>query len=255
MDAPLADGNWPLVSASDIAWSDGNATPVPLTRADMDRIRDQFVAATRMALDAGFDMVELHAAHGYLLSSFLTPLHNRRTDDYGGSLANRLRFPLEVFAAMRAVWPMDKPMSVRISATDWIGDSGITPDESVAIARAFHDAGADLIDVSAGQTWASANPVYGRMFQTPYADRIRNEADCATMAVGNIFEPDHANSILAGGRADLVALGQPHLVDPSWTLRAAAEAGYRGVTVPKPYTAGMAQLGRNLARAAETLKA
>jgi len=255
MDAPLADGNWPLVSASDVAWSDGNATPVPMTRADMDMVRDQFVAATRMAVDARFDMVELHAAHGYLLSSFLTPLHNTRTDGYGGSLENRLRFPLEVFAAMRAAWPAERPMSVRISATDWMGDAGITPDESVGIARAFHDAGADLIDVSAGQTWRAAAPVYGRMFQTPYADRIRNEADCATMAVGNIFEPDHANSILAGGRADLVALGRPHLADPSWTLRAAAGAGYRGVSVPKPYTAGVAQLARNLARTAETVKA
>jgi len=255
MDAPLADGNWPLLSASDVAWSAGNATPSPMTRADMDEVRDQFVAATRMAVDAGFDMVELHAAHGYLLSSFLTPLHNKRTDAYGGSLDNRLRFPLEVFAAMRAAWPADKPMSVRISATDWMGDAGITPDESVAIARAFRDAGADLIDVSAGQTWSEAKPVYGRMFQTPYADRIRNEGRLATMAVGNIYEPDHVNSILAGGRADLVALGRPHLVDPMWTLRAAARAEYRGVAVPRPYEAGMSQLTRNLARAAETLKA
>ncbi len=254
MDAPLADGNWSLIAASDVAWSEGNATPVPMTRADMDVVRDQFVAAVGMALAAGFDMIELHAAHGYLLSSFLTPLTNRRSDDYGGSLTNRLRFPLEVFAAMRAAWPADRPMSVRLSATDW-SDDGITPAESVEIARAFVDAGADLIDVSAGQTWAAAKPVYGRMFQTPYADRIRNEAGCATMAVGNIFEPDHANMILAGGRADLVALGRPHLVDPMWTLRAAAAAEYRGVTVPKPYLAGMAQLARNLARAAETLKA
>ncbi len=255
MDAPLVDGNWPLLSASDVAWSAGNATPSPMTRADMDEVREQFVAATRMAVEAGFDMVELHAAHGYLLSSFLTPLHNRRTDDYGGSLENRLRFPLEVFAAMRAAWPAERPMSVRISATDWMGDAGITPDESVAIARAFRDAGADLIDVSAGQTWSDAKPVYGRMFQTPYADRIRNEGRLATMAVGNIYEPDHVNSILAGGRADLVALGRPHLVDPMWTLRAAAGADYRGVAVPRPYEAGMSQLARNLARAAETLKA
>ena len=255
MDAPLLEDNWPLVSASDVAWSPGNATPAPLTRADMDAVRDQFVQATLMAVDAGFDMVELHAAHGYLLSSFLTPLHNKRTDAYGGSLEHRLRFPLEVFAAMRAAWPVERPMSVRLSATDWMGDAGITPDESVAIARAFRDAGADLIDVSAGQTWSEAKPVYGRMFQTPYADRIRNETGCPTMAVGNIYEPDHVNSILAGGRADLVALGRPHLVDPMWTLRAAAAAGYRGVAVPLPYEAGMAQLARNLARAAETLKA
>lgn len=255
MDAPLPEGNWPLISASDIPWSPGNATPRAMTRADMDEVRDQFVAATSAAVEAGFDMVELHAAHGYLLSSFLTPLHNNRSDEYGGALENRLRFPLEVFTAMRAAWPADKPMSVRISATDWMGDAGITPDESVIIARTFHEAGADLIDVSAGQTWSEAKPVYGRMFQTPYADRIRNEADCATMAVGNIYEPDHVNSILAGGRADLVALGRPHLVDPMWTLRAAAGAEYRGVTVPRPYYAGMSQLARNMARAAETLKA
>ena len=256
MDAPLSDGNWPLISASDVAWSEGNATPTPMTRADMDLVRDQFVRAdAKWRSTAGFDMVELHAAHGYLLSSFLTPLHNKRTDAYGGSLENRLRFPLEVFAAMRAAWPSDRPMSVRISATDWMGDAGITTDESVAIARAFHDAGADLIDVSAGQTWSEAKPVYGRMFQTPYADRIRNEGRLATMAVGNIYEPDHVNSILAGGRADLVALGRPHLVDPMWTLRAAAGAEYRGVAVPRPYEAGMTQLARNLARAAETLKA
>ena len=255
MDAPLTTDNWPLISASDVAWSEGNARPMPMTRADMDTVRDQFVRATEMAIEAGFDMIELHAAHGYLLSSFLTPLHNTRIDEYGGSLENRLRFPLEVFAAMRAAWPAAKPMSVRISATDWMGDAGITPDDSVAIARAFHDAGADLIDVSAGQTWSAAKPVYGRMFQTPYADRIRNEGRLATMAVGNIYEPDHVNSILAGGRADLVALGRPHLVDPMWTLRAAAGAEYRGVAVPRPYEAGMAQLARNLARAAETLKA
>ena len=251
MDAPLAEGNWPLLAASDVAWSPGNATPAPMTRADMDMVRDQFVRAVGMAVDAGFDMIELHAAHGYLLSSFLTPLTNRRTDDYGGSLANRLRYPLEVFAAMRAAWPAARPMSVRISATDWAGDDGLTPEDSVAIARAFHAAGADLIDVSAGQTSAAAQPVYGRMFQTPYADRIRNEGRLATMAVGNIYEADHVNSILAAGRADLVALGRPHLIDPMWTLHAAAAAGYRDIAVPRPYLAGMAQLGRNLARAAE----
>ncbi len=255
MDAPLATGNWPLISASNVAWSSGNASPMPMTRADMDAVRDQFVSAVAMAVEAGFDMIELHAAHGYLLSSFLTPLHNRRADDYGGSLENRLRFPLEVFTAMRAAWPADRPMSVRLSATDWMGDAGITAQESVDIARAFHEAGADLIDVSAGQTWAEAKPVYGRMFQTPYADRIRNEARLATMAVGNIYEPDHVNSILAGGRADLVALGRPHLADPMWTLHAAAGAGYRGVAVPKPYEPGLAQLARNMARAAEALRA
>lgn len=251
MDAPLDDGNWPLIAASDVPWSANNPTPRPMTRADMDLVRDQFVAAARMAAEAGFDMVELHAAHGYLLSSFITPLQNTRTDGYGGSLENRLCYPLEVFAAMRAVWPAERPMSVRISATDWMGDRGVTPDEAVAIARAFDEAGADLIDVSAGQTWAECRPVYGRMFQTPFADQIRNEARVSTMAVGNIFETDHANSILAAGRADLVAIGRPHLIDPMWTLRAAAQHGYRGVRVPPQYLGGMSQLARNLQRAAE----
>ena len=251
MDQPLPEGNWPLIAASDVPWSADNAAPRPMTRADMDEVRDQFVAAARMAAEAGFDMIELHAAHGYLLSSFITPLQNTRTDDYGGSLANRLRYPLEVFAAMRAAWPAGQPMSVRISATDWMGDRGVTPEEAVEIARAFDEAGADLIDVSAGQTWAECKPVYGRMFQTPFADRIRNEARVSTMAVGNIFETDHANSILAAGRADLVAIGRPHMIDPMWTLRAAAQHGYRGVRVPPQYLGGMSQLARNLQRAAE----
>lgn len=251
MDEPLDSGNWPLIAASDVPWSDANQTPRPMTRADMDMVRDQFVAATRMAIDAGFDMVEMHAAHGYLLSSFITPMQNRRTDEYGGSLENRLRFPLEVFAAMRAAWPSHKPMSVRISATDWMGDQGVTPEEAVRIAQAFHEAGADLIDVSAGQTWADCQPVYGRMFQTPFADQVRNEARVSTMAVGNIYETDHVNSILAAGRADLVALGRPHMIDPMWTLRAAAQHGYRGVVVPPAYLSGMGQLARNMQRAAE----
>jgi anthraniloyl-CoA monooxygenase len=228
---------------------------MPMTRTDMDAVRDQFVAAVRMGIEAGFDMVELHAAHGYLLSGFITPLQNRRTDDYGGSLENRLRFPLEVFRAMREAWPREKPMSVRISAHDWAGDDGVTPAEAVAIARAFAEAGCDLIDVSAGQTWTGAKPVYGRMFQTPFADRIRNEAKLATMAVGNIYEADHVNSILAAGRADLVALARPHLIDPFWTLRAAAQVDYRGVYVPPPYAAGQIQLTRNLKRAAEQAEA
>jgi anthraniloyl-CoA monooxygenase len=251
MDAPLAEGNWPLLAASNLAWGPDNQQPAPMTRADMDAVRDQFVAATRMAIEAGFDMIELHAAHGYLLSSFITPLMNRRDDEYGGSLANRLRYPLEVFAAMRAAWPAERPMAVRISANDWAGAEGITPADAVEIARAFAGAGADLIDVSAGQTWAEAKPVYGRMFQTPFADRIRNEAKLATMAVGNIYEADHANSILAAGRADLVALARPHLIDPMWTLRQAAAADYRGTFVPPPYLAGQEQLARILKRAAE----
>src|SRR6185295_4005111 len=247
-DVPLDEGNWPVMAASDVPWSPANQVPKAMTRADMDLVRDQFVAAVRMGIECGFDMVELHAAHGYLLSSFITPLQNRRTDDYGGSLENRLRYPLEVFAAMRAAWPKDRPMSVRISATDWAGEGGITPDDAVAIGEAFAREGADLIDVSAGQTWAEQQPVYGRMFQTPFSDKIRNEGRLATMAVGNIYEPDHANSILAAGRADLVALARPHLIDPMWTLRAAAQLDYRGVHVPPQYLNGMSQLARNLKR-------
>jgi anthraniloyl-CoA monooxygenase len=250
-DVPLDVGNWPIMSASAVPWSSNNQVPFPMTRGDMDKVVAQFVRATRMGLEAGFDMLELHAAHGYLLSSFITPLTNHRSDEYGGSLENRLRFPLEVFAAMRAAWPAEKPMSVRISANDWMGELGITPDEAVEIARAFTEAGADLIDVSAGQTWADCKPIYGRMFQTPFADQIRNEARVSTMAVGNIYEADHVNSILAAGRADLVALARPHLVDPMWTLRAAAAHDYRGVHVPPPYVGGQAQLARNFKRAAE----
>jgi anthraniloyl-CoA monooxygenase len=254
-DVPLDDGNWPVMSASDLRWSPVNQVPRAMTRADMDSVRDQFVAATRMAIECGFDMVELHAAHGYLLSSFITPLQNRRTDEYGGSLENRLRYPLEVFAAMRAAWPSDRPMSVRISATDWAGDEGVTPDEAVAIGEAFAREGADLIDVSAGQTWADQLPTYGRMFQTPFSDKIRNEGRLATMAVGNIYEPDHANSILAAGRADLVALARPHLIDPMWTLRAAAQLDYRDIHIPPQYLNGMSQLARNLKREAEAAAA
>jgi anthraniloyl-CoA monooxygenase len=252
---PLDEGNWPVMAASAVPWSPANQVPKAMTRADMDEVRDQFVAAVRLGIDAGFDMVELHAAHGYLLSSFITPLQNRRTDNYGGSLENRLRFPLEVFAAMRAAWPSDRPMSVRISATDWAGENGITPDDAVAIGEAFAREGADLIDVSAGQTWEGQQPVYGRMFQTPFSDRVRNEARLATMAVGNIYEPDHANSILAAGRADMVALARPHLIDPMWTLRAAAQLDYREVHVPPQYLGGMAQLARNLKREAEVAAA
>jgi anthraniloyl-CoA monooxygenase len=252
---PLDDGNWPVMSASDLQWSPVNQVPRAMTRADMDAVRDQFVAAVRLGLEAGFDMIELHAAHGYLLSSFITPLQNHRTDEYGCSLENRLRYPLEVFAAMRAAWPSDRPMSVRISATDWAGDDGVTPDEAVAIGEAFGREGADLIDVSAGQTWADQLPTYGRMFQTPFSDKIRNEGRLATMAVGNIYEPDHANSILAAGRADLVALARPHLVDPMWTLRAAAQLDYRDIHIPPQYLNGMSQLARNLKREAEAAAA
>ncbi|MCG7624413.1 bifunctional salicylyl-CoA 5-hydroxylase/oxidoreductase [Epibacterium sp. Ofav1-8] len=256
MDAPLPEGNWDIVSASAIPWSDQNATPREITRAEMDEVRDQFVSAAEMADRAGFDMIELHAAHGYLISSFLSPVSNQRGDDYGGSLENRLRYPLEVFAAMRAVWPDGKPMSVRISANDWVGEDGVTPDEAVKIARAFWEAGADLIDVSAGQTTIDANPVYGRMFQTPFSDQIRNEAGICTMAVGNIFEADHANSILMAGRADLVAVGRPHLADPYWTLREGTKIGDRAAPDwPLPYQAGRDQSWRLADKEAESLRA
>jgi anthraniloyl-CoA monooxygenase len=255
MDEPLEAGNWPLLAPSPVAWSPRNQTPRAMDRADMDRVKEAFVAATGMAEACGFDMVELHAAHGYLLSAFITPLTNRREDDYGGSLANRLRFPLEVFAAMRAVWPAAKPMAVRVSASDWMGHDpvagGVTPEESVEIAKAFKAAGADIIDVSAGQTSELAKPIYGRMFQTPFSDRIRNEAGIATMAVGNIYEIDHVNGIIAAGRADLCCLGRPHLADPYWTLRAAAEQDHAEMPWPKQYLAGKDQLARNLKRAAE----
>ncbi|MFM7251845.1 MAG: bifunctional salicylyl-CoA 5-hydroxylase/oxidoreductase [Ilumatobacteraceae bacterium] len=254
-DVPLVDGNWPLLSASAIPWSPRNAVPTPMDRAAMDMVAAQFVASTQMALRAGFDMVELHAAHGYLLSSFISPASNDRTDDYGGSLDNRMRYPLEVFAAMRAVWPADRPMSVRISATDWIGNHGITPDDAVQIARMFQTAGADIIDVSAGQTSTDARPVYGRMFQTPFADRIRNEAGIATMAVGNIYEPDHVNGILMAGRADLVCLARPHLADPYWTLHAAVQLGDTGVEWPLPYLPGRDQANRLAQRTQETIRA
>ncbi|MEQ9662788.1 MAG: bifunctional salicylyl-CoA 5-hydroxylase/oxidoreductase [Parasphingopyxis sp.] len=260
MDAPLTDGNWPLIAASAVTWSDRNQVPKAMDRAVMDRVRDEFVAAAEMAERAGFDMIELHMAHGYLLSSFITPLTNRRDDDYGGSLENRMRYPLEIFEAVRAVWPEDKPVSVRISANDWVGEDGVTPEESVRIAEMLKEAGVDICDVSAGQTSTRADPVYGRMFQTPFSDRIRNETGMATMAVGNIYEPDHVNSILLAGRADLVCLARPHLSDPYWTLHAAAELGDTGVAWPDPYLAGRDQLYRlaekeRLAAEAEEFKA
>jgi anthraniloyl-CoA monooxygenase len=248
-DQPLPSGNWDIIGPSPIPWSDRNATPREMTRADMERVKADFVRAAVMGEEAGFDMLELHCGHGYLLSSFLTPVSNRRTDEYGDSVENRLRFPLEVFEAMRAAWPKHKPMSVRISATDWCED-GLTAEDSIAIAEAFAQAGADLIDVSAGQTTPNARPVYGRMFQTPFSDMIRNESRVRTMAVGNIYEPDHVNSILAAGRADLCALARPHLMDPSWSLRAAAELGVSGPAPPVQYRQGYAQMQRNLARKA-----
>jgi anthraniloyl-CoA monooxygenase len=247
-DAPLGDGErWTCVGPSALAYNALQPAPREMTRADMDAVRDAFVRAARMAADANFDMLELHAAHGYLLSSFLTPVSNRRRDAYGGALENRLRFPLEVFRAVRDVWPAERPMSVRVSATDWV-DDGITPEESVAIGRAFVDAGADIIHVSTGQTTPDAQPVFGRLWQTPFSDAIRNEARVPTIAVGNVTEADQVNAIVAAGRADLVALGRPHLSDPHWTLHAAAELGYRDIAWPPQYFLGRVQLERELAR-------
>jgi anthraniloyl-CoA monooxygenase len=251
---PLPEGNWPVISASAIPWSARNQVPKAMDRADMDRVKGEFVSATRMAARAGFDMIELHAAHGYLISSFISPKSNNRADAFGGSLENRLRWPLEVFRAMREAWGWDRPMSVRISASDWVGDEGVTPDEAVEIARAFHAAGADLIDVSAGQTSVEAKPVYGRMFQTPFSDRIRNEAHLATMAVGNITDADQANSILLAGRADLVALARPHLADPYWTLHAAVELGDQATEWPLPYLGGRDQARRLRERQQEAIR-
>ncbi len=221
MDEPLEEDGWPLIAASAVPYTPHSQIPRPMTRADMDRVREDFVQAARRAARAGFDMLELHCGHGYLLASFISPLTNQRRDEYGGSLENRLRYPLEVFGALRAAWPADKPMSVRISATDWKA-GGLTGEESVEVARLFSEAGCDLIDVSTGQTVHDAEPVFGRMFQTPFSDRIRNEAGIATMAVGAVSSADQINTILAAGRADLVAVGRGHLIDPSLTLRAAA---------------------------------
>jgi anthraniloyl-CoA monooxygenase len=248
IDQPLEQGAWPLLAASNQQYLDGvSQTAHAATAADMDRIEVDFVRATVAAEEAGFDWIELHCAHGYLLSSFISPLTNQRGDDYGGSLENRCRFPLRVFRAMRAVWPQDRPMSVRISAHDWV-DGGITPDDAVRIAHFFKAAGADMIDCSSGQVSKRERPVYGRMFQTPFADRVRNEAQIATIAVGSIFEADHANGIIAAGRADLCAVGRPHLANPAWTLTEAARIGFGAVAWPKPYQPAKQQLERNLAR-------
>ena len=249
-DHPLTQGNWELLAPSSIPYIEGvSAVPRSMTRDDMDRVREQFVHAARLGAQAGFDMIELHMAHGYLLASFLSPLTNRRTDEYGGSVANRLSFPLEVLAAVRAAWPEDRPLSVRVSASDWAA-GGLTEPDLVAIGRALKTAGADLIDVSTGQTVSWQEPVYGRMYQTPFADLLRGELGMPTIAVGNIYEPDHVNTIVAAGRADLCALARPHLYDPSWTLQAAALQGYAGQHWPKQYLPGRAQLQRNLERAA-----
>jgi len=253
IDQPLPEGGWPIISASPIPYFPHSQVPREMTRAEMDQVREDFVASTRRAIACGFDMLELHCAHGYLLASFLSPLTNVRTDAYGGGIENRLRYPLEVFTATRAVWPADKPMSVRISATDW-KDGGLTDEDCLAIARAFAAAGADLIDVSTGQTVHDAEPVYGRMFQVPWSDMIRNEAGIATMCVGNITSADQANTILGAGRADLVALARPHLTNPSFTLHAAAQYGVKDIACPPQYLWGKDALMRNEARAQADLR-
>jgi anthraniloyl-CoA monooxygenase len=246
--------NWPLLAASAVAYGAQNQVPQAMTRADMDAVLADFVASTRRAAEAGFDWLELHCAHGYLLSSFITPLTNLRTDAYGGAgsegLANRCRYPLEVFRAMRAVWPADRPMSVRISAHDW-APGGHTADDAIAVARLFKEAGCDVIDVSSGQTTREARPVYGRMYQTPFADRIRNEVGIQTIAVGAITQADQANSIIAAGRADLCAVARPHLADPAWTLHEAAALQSRAVDWPRQYLSGRDQLYREIQKQQE----
>ena len=248
IDQPLPSGNWPLLSASAQQYLAGvSQVSCGMTRVDMDTVTAQFVASTQAAAEIGVDWLELHCAHGYLLSSFISPLTNQRDDAYGGSLANRLRYPLEVFSAVRAAWPADRPMSVRISAHDWV-EGGIMPSDAVDIARAFKAAGADLIDCSSGQVSKKEKPVYGRMFQTPFADRIRQEAGIATMAVGAISEADHVNSIISAGRADLCAVARPHLANPAWTLTEAAKIGYTALAWPRQYTSGKAQMEANFQR-------
>ncbi|UVW27382.1 bifunctional salicylyl-CoA 5-hydroxylase/oxidoreductase [Massilia sp. H6] len=248
IDLPLDSGNWPLVSASRQQYLAGvSQFAREASLDDLERIKQDFVRATCAAAQAGFDWLELHCAHGYLLSSFISPLTNHRQDAYGGSLERRCRYPLEVFAAIRQAWPPELPISVRVSAHDWV-EGGITPDDAVAMARLFKEAGADMIDCSSGQVSKDEQPVYGRMFQTPFADRIRNEAGIPTIAVGSIYEADHVNGIVSAGRADLCAVARPHLANPAWTLNEAARIGYTGATWPRQYRAGKLQLERNLER-------
>ena len=242
MNTPLRDGNWPLLAASPVAWSSQNQQPRAMTEKDMETVTADFVNAAHRAEEAGFDMLELHCAHGYLLSTFITPITNKRQDQYGGSLENRLRFPTQVLRAVRAAWPAHKPISVRISANDWVDDEGITPEASVEVAVAFKRAGADICHASSGHTSTRAKPAYGRMFQTPLADRIRNEGHMPTIAVGSIYKADQVNSILLAGRADLVCMARPHLANPYWTLHVAAGLCDHKVQWPLPYLAGRDQL-------------
>ncbi len=240
--APLSDDEaWPILSASPIPFTPASQVPKEMDPADMDKVRDDFVRAAQMAAEAGFDMIEFHAAHGYLLSSFISPVSNIRKDEYGGSLENRMRFPLEVLSAVRAAWPADKPISVRISAEDWVGDDGNSGDAAVEIAKLLYAGGADIINVSAGQTTTDAKPIYGRMFLAHLSEQIRLEAGIPTMTVGNITTPDQVNTILAAGRADIVVLARPHLSDPFFTLHAAAHYGWEAQHWPDQYLRGKDQ--------------
>lgn len=254
IDQPLPEGDWPLISASAIPYLKNSQVPKAMDRADMDRVKADFIRSTHLAVETGADWLELHCAHGYLLSSFLSPLTNVRDDEYGGSHENRARYPLEIFHAIRAIWPADKPISVRLSCHDWT-DGGNTPEDAAIFARMFKEAGADLIDCSSGQVSKQEKPVYGRLFQTPFSDKIRNEIGIPTIAVGAISEADHANSIIAAGRADLCAVARPHLADPAWSLHEAAKIGLTSIPWPKQYVSGKMQYETNLARAATTVPA
>lgn len=236
-DEPLDEGNWEVISPSAVPYKPHGHIPREMTRADMDSVRDAFVRSARYGAEAGFDLLELHYAHGYLLSSFLSPLTNIRNDAYGGSFDNRTRFPLEVFDAVRQVWPDDRPISVRISATDWT-PGGFTGEDAVAFATLLKQHGCDIIDVSTGQVWAEQEPAYGRLYQTPYADRIRNEIGMPTITVGAVSSVDDANTIILAGRADLCAIARPHLVDPYWTLNAAMDLEYDAHPWPNQYLSG-----------------
>lgn len=247
IDQPLDAGGWPLLSASALPYLKDGQIPKAMDRADMDRVKADFVRATELAVTTGADWLELHGAHGYLLSSFLSPLTNRRTDEYGGGHENRARYPLEIFHAIRAVWPVDRPISVRLSCHDWF-EGGNTPDDAAIFARLFKDAGADMIDCSSGQVWKEEKPIYGRLFQTPFSDKIRNEVGIPTIAVGAISEADHANSVIAAGRADLCAVARPHLADPAWVLHEAARIGLKEIAWPKQYYSSKLQYETNLSR-------
>ncbi|HEY8067412.1 MAG TPA: bifunctional salicylyl-CoA 5-hydroxylase/oxidoreductase [Burkholderiales bacterium] len=248
MDHPLDAGNWPVVSASPIPYYEGvSQVPREMTEADMEKIKSEFVRSAELAHQAGFDMLEIHMAHGYLLASFISPLTNRRSDEYGGSIGNRMRFPLAVFKACRKAWPEDKPMSARISAADW-APGGLSGEDLLALTKMLKEAGCDLIDCSTGQTVPQQRPLYGRMYQAPFADWVRNETGIATMTVGAVTSADQVNTLLASGKADLVALGRPHLANPYFTLQASAWYGHAAQFWPPQYLPGKDQAFRNSPR-------